>query len=189
MGFWIKVHEFDGSISGFERFLSSVRASGGGDQCEDVIGGLAKASEMTFSFANKVLFLCGDAPCHGSRFHTGCGDNYPDGRFENSRDSHEVINALRQKGIDMTFLVGGEEKIGSFFWIMVDVFGGVVLVSNVSFVLVLAQFSAIVWNQYEISAILARSLCPHASGVMPICARGFITHFEAPFLQYHVLLG
>ena len=112
-----EVHEFDGSISGFERFLSSVRASGGGDQCEDVIGGLAKASEMTFSFANKVLFLCGDAPCHGSRFHTGCGDNYPDGRFENSRDSHEVINALRQKGIDMTFL-----KVNSTTDTMIEMF-------------------------------------------------------------------
>ena len=99
-----EVHEFGGSISGFERFLRTVKATGGGDECEDVLGGLAKASEMTFSFVNKVLLLCSDAPCHGSRFHNGCGDDYPDGNFDGSRDSTQVINALQQKGIDMTFL-------------------------------------------------------------------------------------
>ena len=82
----------------------SVKTSGGGDECEDVIGALAKASELTFSFANKVLLFCGDAPCHGARFHDGCGDSYPDGEFEGSRESSEVINVLQQKGIDVTFL-------------------------------------------------------------------------------------
>ena len=99
-----QTHEFNGSITEFERFLKSIKASGGGDQCEDVIGGLAKASEMNFAYANKLLFLCADAPCHGIQFHDGCNDDYPDGSFPGARDSREVVQALRQAGVDCTFL-------------------------------------------------------------------------------------
>jgi hypothetical protein len=99
-----QTHEFNGSITEFERFLKSIKASGGGDQCEDVIGGLAKASEMNFAYANKLLFLCADAPCHGTQFHDGCNDDYPDGSFPGARDSREVVQALRQAGVDCTFL-------------------------------------------------------------------------------------
>ena len=52
-----------------------------------------------------------------------------------------------------------------------------------------------IWDQSGISLTLSQSLClhqgkfknemcPHPSGVVPIGARGFLTHFGAPVLQY-----
>ena len=34
--------------------------------------------------------------------------------------------------------------------------------------------------------LLAPRMCPHASGVMPLGARGFFMHFSEPLLQYLV---
>ena len=35
----------------------------------------------------------------------------------------------------------------------------------------------------------AQRMCPHASGVMPVGARGFFTHFISPFVQTCAILG
>ena len=37
--------------------------------------------------------------------------------------------------------------------------------------------------------LLVRSLCQHASGVMPIGARGFLTHFILTFMPYRPISG
>jgi hypothetical protein len=97
-----QTHPFSGSISAFERFLDSVQAIGGADQCEDVIGGLKQAADMDFGFVNKLVFLCGDAPCHGSDYHDNCGDT--NGIASNLCPSQPVIQALRQKGVALNFL-------------------------------------------------------------------------------------
>ena len=99
-----EIHNFSGSISKFEQFLESIHTTGGNDQCEDVLGGLAKAAEFNFRFANRVLILCGDAPCHGSKYHDGCGDDFPDGKFNGAVKSKSIIKKLIKKGIDTTFL-------------------------------------------------------------------------------------
>ena len=57
---------------------------------------------MNFQYVNKLVFLCGDAPCHGSEYHNGCGDS--NGLSSNLCESKSVIQNLRQKGVDMTFL-------------------------------------------------------------------------------------
>ena len=57
---------------------------------------------MNFKYVNKLVILCGDAPCHGSEYHNGCGDS--NGLSSNLCESKSVIQNLRQKGVDMTFL-------------------------------------------------------------------------------------
>ena len=37
--------------------------------------------------------------------------------------------------------------------------------------------------------LLAQRMCPHASGVMLLGARGFFTHFISPCVQYRTILG
>ena len=65
----------------FSSFLESVSADGGGDQCEDVLGGLTKAAGMSWeaNVGSKIMFHIADAPCHGT-FFAGCqkfSDNHP----------------------------------------------------------------------------------------------------------------
>jgi len=99
-----EIHDFSTSITAFEQFLNKVKAGGGSDQCEDVIGGLAKAAEMNFRCANKIVILCGDAPCHGSQYHDGCGDRFPSGDFPGEQDGQSILTKLDQKGIQICFL-------------------------------------------------------------------------------------
>ena len=92
------------SVSGFENALAGMRAKGGADECEDVIGGLEKALHLRWQQRTKVLLLCGDAPCHGSQYHHGCNDHYPGGT---GTDVQPVLRKLRQLGVDITFLSMG----------------------------------------------------------------------------------
>jgi hypothetical protein len=99
-----EVHKFSGSISALEGFLANIVATGGDDACEDVLGGLAEASAFDWKYHNKILILCADAPCHGVDFHDGCGDRFPDGVFEGSRNAAPVLQGLRQQDVNFTFL-------------------------------------------------------------------------------------
>ena len=90
-------------VENFKVFINSIESQGGQDQCEDVIGGLAEAANMTCTKVNKVLILCGDAPCHGSSYHNGCGDYYTDGNFTGSKVSSAIINDLQQKDFNVVF--------------------------------------------------------------------------------------
>jgi hypothetical protein len=71
---------FTTDFTALERFLqSSVEQTsasiylnqGDGDVCEDVIGGLNAAKDLAWSneYPNKILVVCGDAPCHGEGFY------------------------------------------------------------------------------------------------------------------------
>jgi hypothetical protein len=42
----------------------------------------------------QVIFHLADAPCHGRRFHNGCGDNYPEGD-KLGRDISRLLRALQ----------------------------------------------------------------------------------------------
>ena len=57
-------------------FINSVAATGGGDACEDVFGGLEEALKMDWQHKNRILVHIADAPQHGSRFHNCSSDDY-----------------------------------------------------------------------------------------------------------------
>jgi hypothetical protein len=70
---------FTGADSTFVRALSRVRASGGGDDAEDVFTGIARVAGFNWNASNRLLIHIADAPCHGIQFHDGVGDHYPAG--------------------------------------------------------------------------------------------------------------
>ena len=70
-----QTHAFSKDVGAFESFMGGVSASGGGDECEDVLGGLNIAASMKFRHSNKLCVLCADAPCHGRRYYTQVGGN------------------------------------------------------------------------------------------------------------------
>lgn len=57
----------------------SKETSGGGDQCEDVAGGLKLVAALNWKPNSlKVTVLIADAPGHGKQYYENCGDNYKD---------------------------------------------------------------------------------------------------------------
>jgi hypothetical protein len=104
----IETQDFTGSISQIEEFLGKATAEGGGDPCEDVVGGLHAASELVWNnkFVNRILLLICDAPHHGSEYHNGREhwDSYLSGDFPGKKDTKEVLNDLKQKGIVVNFM-------------------------------------------------------------------------------------
>jgi hypothetical protein len=96
------IYPFDGSVTKFEHKLEQVERSvgGGGDQCEDVIGALQKATSFEWSQQNRIIFLCADAPCHGTEYHDGCGDNHPSGL---GTPSQPIFHQLIEKGVQVVF--------------------------------------------------------------------------------------
>jgi hypothetical protein len=64
--------------------MQGVRARGGGDAPEDVVGGLEKALEQDWTkgkSTTKVAVMVADCPCHGKKYHNyhDYGDTYPNG--------------------------------------------------------------------------------------------------------------
>ena len=60
---------FTEDVSEFKGFVEEVKATGGGDRAEDVLGGLEAVTKLKWSCKNKVLIHVADAPQHGRRFH------------------------------------------------------------------------------------------------------------------------
>jgi hypothetical protein len=54
--------KFVDNIETFQEFLSNIKAKGGQDQAEDVIGGLEQVNKLEWTNPTRVLFHIGDAP-------------------------------------------------------------------------------------------------------------------------------
>lgn len=75
---------FTEDVKAFETFVGSIVAGGGGDECEDVFGGLSVALnhlQWGAEYTTNVLIHIADAPCHGLEFHLRedggkCGDTF-----------------------------------------------------------------------------------------------------------------
>jgi hypothetical protein len=97
----LEILQFTTSRTEFEDFVKGIEGKGGGDECEDVLGGLKAATELEWRFYNRILFLCGDAPCHGLKYHDGCGDSHPDGL--RGLSSRKIMHDLVEKNVQMFF--------------------------------------------------------------------------------------
>ena len=65
----IECLSFTEDVGEFKEFVAGIKATGGGDRAEDVLGGLEAVTNLTWTCKNKVLIHVGDAPQHGPRFH------------------------------------------------------------------------------------------------------------------------
>jgi hypothetical protein len=95
----IQILDFTDSYSKFKSYLSDdVKATGGGDAPEDVLGGLdAAINKMAWSHRTRVLLHLGDAPPHGRRF-TSARDTYPDGD-PNGLTAESVLENIQSEEI------------------------------------------------------------------------------------------
>ncbi len=82
------VHPFTTEVGKIKTFLQNLKATGGGDQCEDVLTGLEEALKLEWSATAKVLYLLSQTPHHGWRFHVD---------FEVSADHQTIKDALASK--------------------------------------------------------------------------------------------
>jgi len=103
--FRIEKLDLNEDIRKFEDFLSRVVAMGGGDEPEDVFGGIEAALSLSWSQHNKVLIHIGDAPAHGFRFNNCFVDNFS---FYNVSDVRglrieDLLNNLKHIGIKYFF--------------------------------------------------------------------------------------
>jgi hypothetical protein len=78
-----EILDFSSDMSNFSSFVERIRAGGGGDYPEDVLGGLSRAVS-TLSWPSdggtKIVFHIADAPPHGKpKYHDSTSDDHPRG--------------------------------------------------------------------------------------------------------------
>lgn len=78
--------------------MASIRASGGGDLPEDVIGGLDKAVTLSWPLRSgtRIIFHLGDAPPHGRERYHSHADTYVNGH-PSDRPLQELFGEMRRK--------------------------------------------------------------------------------------------
>ncbi|ETO28674.1 hypothetical protein RFI_08455, partial [Reticulomyxa filosa] len=114
-----EILDFTEDIDALKIFMEKLRATGGGDQCSDVIGGLEKCAELRWASKIKVLGgkkwlqkrkfqqergikkKKGDAPPHNFMYHDGIGDKYPNDK----RRDHNVVLRVLQKKENMRYYI------------------------------------------------------------------------------------
>jgi PBP1b-binding outer membrane lipoprotein LpoB len=103
----VAVQDFTDDTTTFGSVVGSVSANGGGDECEDVYGGLEKVASLSWGkqIGTKILFHIADAPTHGSFFAKRYvyGDNSKD--FDRDGQlTQEILVKLERAGVQYIFL-------------------------------------------------------------------------------------
>lgn len=62
--------KFTSNINELITFLTKIKSEGGGDFCEDVIGGLNSCKKLDWKSSTKVLFHICDDPPHNTKYHS-----------------------------------------------------------------------------------------------------------------------
>lgn len=87
-----EIFQFSEDLDSAVKFITSMRATGGGDAPEDVQGGLNHALKMPWTEGSiKQLFLICDAPGHGKDICDG-HDNHSNG----SPDGHRIQSQMQE---------------------------------------------------------------------------------------------
>ena len=98
--------------------LSTLEASGGDDEAEDVAGALDRVCGLTWGPSDvRMVFHITDAPAHGMKFHTArVSDRYPEGDPDGI-DPRDCLIHLAVQEVEFTFV-----RITSRTDMMIDVF-------------------------------------------------------------------
>jgi len=97
----IEVQPFTANIERFNKFIGRVEAKSVWrfrEYPKDIAGGFNAAMNLEWkdtANTNKFLVLVANSPCHGSRFHSGWAEFYPDGCPSGMPDRH-----LHKMGMD-----------------------------------------------------------------------------------------
>lgn len=109
--------DFTNDVSNFEKFVGALKARGGGDLPEDVLGGLNKATELSWRSNLRVLYHICDAPPHHKIYHD-YSDDHPDGHSSDPKDYHKIVlQKMKDKNIHLCI-----EKLNDTTTKMIKVF-------------------------------------------------------------------
>ena len=74
-----EIINFTEDIDNFITSIKNFECYGGGDQPEDIAGGLNQALKMDWKSTARYVVLVCDAPCHGAKYHDIYIDTFKDG--------------------------------------------------------------------------------------------------------------
>lgn len=97
--------QFTKDVADFKSFVGKIKATGGGDPPEDVIGVLDRAVSLSWpsESGSRILFHIGDAPPHGrGKYHDMDKDEYPSGHIRD-RDLSDLFEEMKDKHINYHF--------------------------------------------------------------------------------------
>ena len=93
--------DFETDMNVFKNKLDEITALGGGDDAEDVAGGLHAGLNMTWRSNARYAILIADAPGHGSKYHEkDVEDDYPEGD-PNGYVLEELMRNYAKKNINL----------------------------------------------------------------------------------------
>lgn len=85
--------EFTDNVESVKDFIKNQRADGGGDEAEDVQGGLKLTlmQDWTAEATKRCVLIC-DAPPHGKKYYDHANDNYPAG----SKEGFQIEDLMKE---------------------------------------------------------------------------------------------
>jgi hypothetical protein len=99
---------FSSDVKAFKDHLHDVHSSGGGDECEDVLGGLNATNKLAWDtqIPTKILFHIADAPCHGRFFArtSSYNDSHLNIDMTGAETKDVLQNLCSTQGIQYIFL-------------------------------------------------------------------------------------
>ena len=99
-----QVYDFTEDVGQLKRWLETLRATGGIDEPEDVLGGLHQAVQLEWldDIEQKIIFHIGDAGGHGRLAEPQSGDRFEDGGPEDE-PLEEMVDFVKKNGIEYFF--------------------------------------------------------------------------------------
>ena len=94
--------DFETDMEVFKKKLDEIIAKGGGDDAEDVAGGLNSGLNMSWRSNARYAILIADAPGHGNKYHeSDVEDHYPKGD-PNGLVIEDLMKKYVEKNINLT---------------------------------------------------------------------------------------
>ena len=115
-----EIKGFTDDIDSVRKFIENLEATGGGDTCEDVAGGLSYALQQNWKAKAKYAVFIADAPAHGKSYHENCLDDHPLGDPE-GRKIEDLISQFAKNDINL-YAIKITNHTDKMFKVMGDVY-------------------------------------------------------------------
>jgi len=98
-----EVKQFTDDIDSLRTFIHGIKAGGGGDTSEDVLGGLLQCINLEWKHTVRLVIHFADSPSHGSLYHTSDVDDHHVGIDVDGSIGKGLMKQLVEKRIDYYF--------------------------------------------------------------------------------------
>ena len=114
--------DFTSNVEEAKTFISQIEVNGGGDEPEDIAGGLELVLNMKWESNARYAVLVCDAPCHGNKYHGTMYDKYSDGD-PNGLVIEDLISSFVKKNITL-YCIEINDSTKKMFAIMKEIYEG-----------------------------------------------------------------